>query len=266
MKSARSRPLLLDLYCKAGGAAMGFFQAGFDVVGVDKEDQPNYPFPFVKMDALHVLERLLEKRISRNFIRARSKNAKQPIYYRLEDFMAIHASPPCQKYSKMTKGIWPERLDGHDDLIVPTRELLIKAKKPYSLENVETARHMLINPIKLCGTMFGLRTSTGSQLVRHRYFELSIPFFLTPTCQHNKEAGQKLSGGGKRAATIGVYGHAGGSSKRDGTVSFGVDERSMAMGIDWMTNKELAQAIPPAYTKYIGLKLIEHIRKERKTK
>jgi DNA (cytosine-5)-methyltransferase 1 len=188
------------------------------------------------------------------------------IIYHLEDFSAIHASPPCQKYSVMTKGRWKDRIEGHPDLIAPTRDLLVKTGLPYDIENVSGARAELINPIMLCGTMFGLRTKSGAQLRRHRYFELLIPMMLTPTCQHRKRVSAiGVYGGGQNPArkktivTIGVYGNSGESSSRDDLDSFGVKDRRDAMGIQWMTNSELSEAIPPAYTKFIGEYMLRHI-------
>ena len=205
---------LLDLYCKAGGCSMGYSHAGFEVVGVDIEPQPRYPFEFVQADAIE-------------YVTAHG-----------HEFDAIHASPPCQRYSTMTKGRWQDRVIEHPDLIAPTREALKVVGKPYSLENVEGARKELVNPVMLCGTMFDLKTKGGSQLRRHRYFELSFPInFLVPPCQHLKGSVIGVYGGGqnparKIPATIGVWGHAGGSSQRDGLVQFGTKDRCDAMGID----------------------------------
>lgn len=217
------RPVLLDMFCKAGGAGTGYYRAGFNVVGVDIEPQPRYPFDFVQADALE---------------------------YALQHgsaFDAFHASPPCQKYSKMRRGRWQER--NHPDLVVPTRNVLKRIGKPFVIENVVGAP--LENPIMLCGTMFGLQTSDGSQLRRHRLFETSWLFKRTvPQCNHRPGA-----------LSIPMYGHTGGRSKRDGYdfTAFTVAARREAMGIDWMTAAELAQAIPPAYTLFVGLELLEQI-------
>lgn len=223
---------LLDLYCCAGGAGTGFFQAGFDVVGVDIKYQKDYPFEFHQEDALEYL-------ISHG-----------------HEFDYIHASPPCQAHSAMTKGRWKDRLDTHPQLIEPTRKLLIASGKPYDIENVVGAP--LINPVLLCGTMFQLQTKHGSQLRRHRLFETNWEIGLTPPCAHNKTSAIGVYGGGqhpnrrKVPTTIGVWGHAGGSSNRDNLLQFGTQDRRDAMGIQWMTGKELSEAIPPAYTKFIG--------------
>jgi len=219
---------------------MGYHRAGFDVVGVDIKPQPHYPFEFRQADAMT---------------------------YPLDGFDAIHASPPCQAYSTMRKGLWKDR--EHPDLIAPVRERLVASGVPYVIENVENARKLLINPVKLCGTMFGLGTTEGNQLRRHRYFECSFGLILTPECQHNDVSAVPVYGGGqngdyhhprRKPKTIGVWGHAGGSSKRDGVVQFGTDKRREAMGIDWMTGAELAESIPPAYAEWIGRQLLAYLR------
>ena len=259
------KPLLLDLFCKAGGAGMGYHRAGFDVTGVDISPQPNYPFRFIQADALE-------------YVAAHGT-----------EYDVIHASPPCQHYSVMTRGRWQDRIDDHPDIIDEVRRLLVETGRPFIIENVGGARNLLINPIMLCGTMFGLQTRHGSQLRRHRYFELNqFEIMLTSTCQHQKWisaigvygggqnparrnvrhesisiAGHSQPGGKMRPnripSTIGVWSHSGRSSNRDNIISFGVQDRRDAMGIDWMTGKELSEAIPPVYTEYIGKHLIERM-------
>lgn len=225
-------PKLLDLFCAAGGAGKGFAMAGFDVVGVDIKPQPHYPFEFHQADALEYLKE------------------------HGHEFDYIHASPPCQAHSAMTKGRWKGRLDSHPHLIEPTRELLVKSGKAWDIENVVGAP--LLNPIMLCGTMFKLETVHGSQLRRHRLFETNWDIGELPTCNHNKFSTIGVYGGGqhpnrrKVPATIGVWGHAGGSSNRDNLLQFGTQDRRDAMGIQWMTGNELSQAIPPAYTEFLG--------------
>jgi DNA (cytosine-5)-methyltransferase 1 len=229
---------------------MGYHRAGFDVVGVDINPQPHYPFPFILGDALEVLRRL---------IAGEAIQASDSKSYTLDDFAVIHASPPCQVHSTMTKRWGQDVVQGHVDLIPATRAILKATGKPYIIENVEGARSKLICPVMLCGTMFGLG-SMGAQLRRHRYFECSFFVGLTPPCQHNKSSAIGVYGGGqhpRRRKTIGVYGHSGGRSKRDNYMAFGVDARREAMGIDWMTQDELSQAIPPVYTEWIGQKLLE---------
>lgn len=216
----------MDLFCKAGGSSMGFHRAGWDVVGVDIEPQPNYPFPFVRMNALKFL--LLED---------------------LSRFSAIAASPPCQLFSAMTSN---ENRKKHRNLIAPTRTLLRKTGLPYVIENVPGAP--LLDPVKLCGEMFGLR------VVRHRWFEtnwpLEQPFHLphrgkTIGAQRRSRGAKMVLVGDPEAYYFAVYGQTNGSYK--GSLK---DWRS-AMGIDWMETHELSQAIPPAYTEWIGRRLLD---------
>jgi DNA (cytosine-5)-methyltransferase 1 len=142
---------LLDLFCGAGGAAMGYHLAGFEVVGVDIKPQKNYPFEFRQGDALDFA-----------------------IHFGYQ-FDFIHASPPCLFASKLG-GIHRAK---HLNLIPATQKLLGELDKPYIIENVEDARGWLTGPIMLCGTMFGLN------IYRHRYFETSLGLFQSPaTCGH----------------------------------------------------------------------------------
>lgn len=233
---------------------MGYHRAGFDVVGVDINLQPHYPFPYCHMDALAALALLLGGH------RIWDTNDN---WWSLSLFDAFHASPPCQFGSTMTKGRWKDRK--HPNLIPDTRHLLDKTGKPYVIENVEGSREHLITPVKLCGTMLGLGTSEGNQLRRHRYFECKGFWLLVPPCNHNKASSIGVYGGGqhpqrRKPLTIGVWGHAGGTSKRDGLVQFGTDARREAMGIEWMNGSELSEAIPPAYTEFIGKHLIGAIK------
>jgi DNA (cytosine-5)-methyltransferase 1 len=156
------KPRLLDLFCGAGGAGMGYHRAGFEVVGVDINSQPNYPFEFHQADAL---------------------------IWPLEGFDAIHASPPCQAFSDLR-----HRTDGeYPDLVAATRERLLLTGVPYVIENVEGAP--LINPVRLCGSAFGLGAN-GRQLRRHRLFESNVPI-MVPSCQHRGQpVGVYGTGGG----------------------------------------------------------------------
>lgn len=218
-----TRPRILDLFCGAGGAAMGYHRAGFDVVGVDIEDQPHYPFRFIQADVIEYM--------------------KVATGWALESFDAIHASPPCQAYSTL-KTVRPE--NEYPDLIAPTRTLLRATGLPYIIENVPGAP--LDANLMLCGSSFGLGAN-GFYLRRHRYFEASFPFGLAPPCDHRG-----------RAAIL-VAGHTSMTTKKpDGSprsYQGSNEERAEAMGIDWMTRDEIAEAIPPAYTEYIGERLLE---------
>lgn len=199
------RPRLLDLFCGAGGAAMGYHKAGFDVVGVDIAAQPRFPFQFVQADAT---------------------------VYPLAGFDAIHASPPCQRYSNA------QRLRGNDhpDFVPVMRERLAASGVPWVMENVRGAP--LLNPFVLCGAMFGLKT------YRHRLFE-SGELILTPP--HPEHAA--------RQAKMGRQPKAGEYIQAIGNFS-GVWFAREAMGVDWMVRDEIAECIPPAYTEHIGHQLI----------
>jgi DNA (cytosine-5)-methyltransferase 1 len=205
---------LLDLFCGAGGAAMGYYRAGFaHIVGVDHEPQPNYPFEFVQADALDYL------------------NAHG------HEFDLIHASPPCQAYSK-TRHLHPDTQ--HPDLVPDTRRLLQQTQVPYVIENVPGAP--LHNPVTLCGLMFGL------PLFRHRLFE-THPWMLGPPHPSHNGHRSKINARPDDNAVYTVAGHSGGIH---GTS----DQWRAAMGIDWMTASELTQAIPPAYTEWIGRQML----------
>jgi DNA (cytosine-5)-methyltransferase 1 len=205
------RPKLLDLFCCAGGASMGYYRAGFDVTGVDIKPQPHYPFKFIQADALEV---------------------------DLSGYDAYHASPPCQGYS-MASQQW--RLSGKEypKLIEGTRQRLIETGKPYVIENVPGAP--LINPVLLNGAMFGMR------IRRRRLFELSfeIPLFLIPK---EEPSGFIMGRPVTKNSIITPVGH-----------FSGVAIAKKRMEIDWMGQAELAQAIPPAYTEFIGKQLMKTV-------
>jgi DNA (cytosine-5)-methyltransferase 1 len=200
---------LLDLFCGAGGCAVGYHRAGFtDITGVDIAPQPRYPFDFVQTDALDYLRSIIESG-------------------EVEQYDLIHASPPCQAYS-VTNSLTKR---DHPELIESIRELLKATGKPYVIENVSGAP--LINPVLLIGTMFGLKT------VRRRLFECSfdVPFRLAPPPPTQRKLGRAIQEGD----FIQVVGN-----------FSGAEYARRAMGIDWMTRTELAQAIPPTYTEWIG--------------
>lgn len=225
---------LLDLYCGGGGAAMGYLRAGFtEIVGVDHLPQKNYPFQLVHASALEYLAE------------------------HGHEFDAIHASPPCQGFTSMNK-MWNARQ--HIDLLTPTRMMLEDIGKPFVIENVPGAP--MSNYIELCGTMFNLG-SGNAELRRHRWFEIKPPtLWLRTPCAHYQRSRTNTvlshggNGGSRKPQTVDVYGHGGGHSRWDNTQGYSFAERQAAMGIDWMTNDELAQAIPPAYTEFIGAALL----------
>ena len=233
------RPRLLDLFCGAGGAAVGYHRAGFEVVGVDIKPQPNYPYKFWQEDALKLLRALID-------------------WEKIGLYDAIHASPPCQANVKgmaevnRTLG----REYAHVDLIAETRELLQESGLPYVIENVVGAK--LIDPVRLCGSSFGL------PIRRHRLFESNAPL-TAPPCDHSWQTEKKYWNGdrsvrlpnGKRKYT--------GHDRRSSVVQiYGAAKEAhewpAAMGIDWMTNEEMVEAIPPVYTEVIGAHLRAAVR------
>jgi DNA (cytosine-5)-methyltransferase 1 len=223
------RPRLLDLFCGAGGAAMGYHRAGFDVVGVDIERQPNYPFDFIWDDALEYFEQhLVHGAVDR------------------PKFDAIHASPPCQAYSDLQK----QNKREYVDLIAPTRDLLQESGWPYVIENVEGAP--LRSPVVLCGTMF-----PGLRVLRHRLFETNWP--LVPVDVSGCARHPLVFTHDKRKAHYGKLDQDTSFVQVTGGGNCTIANKADAMGIDWMTGRELNEAIPPAYTEYIGRQLIEHV-------
>jgi len=217
------RPRLLDLFCGAGGAAMGYARAGFDVVGVDLKPQPRYPFEFHQGDALE-------------FLAAHGS-----------EFDAIHASPPCQGYtqfSNLNAERWGNRVE-HPMLIDAVRALLRSTGAPWIIENVLGAP--MRDAVILCGTMFGL----GVQ--RHRKFESNMLLLNPPHCRHRRDliaVYGKLDG--RR-----VWSRADGSQLRNAKT---LAQAREAMGVDWMEWNELKESIPPAYTSWLGSRLLETMK------
>lgn len=188
---------------------MGYWLAGYDVVGVDIEPQPNYPFPFIQADALDYVSK----------------------YGRFYD--AVAASPPCQAYSRTR---FLHNVD-HPEMIDQTREALMAIGAKYIIENVEDAP--LVDPIRLCGLMFGLR------LFRHRLFECRFPIESPPHPSHTGWEGCGNENPTKPNQVYGLYGH---------TKNW--QEAAAHIGCDWMgTRAEAVNAIPPIYTAYIGSEL-----------
>jgi DNA (cytosine-5)-methyltransferase 1 len=197
------RPLLLDAFCCQGGASAGYVAAGFDVVGIDKDPQPRYPYEFVLGDALQYI-------------------AEQG-----HRFDAIHASPPCQHYANVTK--WRGDAGQHPDLVEETRQLLDATGVPWIIENVPEA------PVRrdflLCGSMFGLPVR------RHRAFETSWRHAEPALQCAHKPNDLPFMHKGERAYAD-------------------------AMGCTWMTNLGGRQAIPPAYTRHVGARLLLQVTEE----
>lgn len=210
--SSSSVKRILDLFCGAGGAAMGYHRVFPDaeIVGVDVWGQPNYPFTFVQEDAM---------------------------FFPLEGFDLIHASPPCQVHSRL-RALHPERI--HLDFIPETRKRLQESSTWYVIENVIGAP--LKAPVTLCGSSFDL------DVMRHRLFEANFPIFQ-PSCEHDRPRKYRITNSRDSwwTAFVPVYGNGG----------YGEGRRfwDVAMDIDWMTREELTQAIPPAYTECVGKSL-----------
>lgn len=229
-----SAPKALDLFCCAGGAGVGYQRAGFDIYAVDLSAQPNNPFPFHQGDALEVLRVLL----AGGFIAFTHRDGTVE-RLRLSDFAVIHASPPCQGYTAL-KAVhgneWPL-------LIEPVRELLEQTGLPYIIENVQGAP--VRRDLTLCGEMFGLR------VLRHRFFELGGWEAVKPAhIPHRGRVAGWRHGKFYDGPYFAVYGNGGGKGS--------VEQWQDALGIDWTSDRhELAEAIPPAYTQFIGGQLIE---------
>jgi DNA (cytosine-5)-methyltransferase 1 len=216
------KPILLDLYCKAGGCTKGYMDAGFYVIGVDIEPQPHYiGDEFVQADALT---------------------------FPLDGYSLIHASPVCKAYTNCNFSPKEKHHKGIHDI----RQRLQTSGIPYVIENVMGAKAYMNACLMLCGSMFGLKVQ------RHRLFEIgNTDICLTPPlpCNH-------------KGATIAIYGHSvwdsslPGTPRKDGRSrpdSVPVTVGRAAMDIDWMSTAELAQAIPPAYTKFLGEQMLIHM-------
>lgn len=214
-----SPPVLLDLFCGAGGAAMGYHRSGFDVVGIDVNPQPHFPFEFHQMDWRDALRQF------RSWADV------------------IHASPPCQAFSAMNNVHHRD----HPRLIEPVRAALQATGKPWVIENVEGARAAMCQPVTLCGTMFGLG------VIRHRLFESSLPIRAP---RHPGHTGTFYSPSGHGDPN---WRHRDANPHLRGK---GYTQRCReAMGIDWMNRDELAQAIPPTYTEFIGRQLMSFLER-----
>lgn len=213
---------LLDLFCCQGGASHGYHRAGFNVLGVDINPQPNYPYTFIQADALDFL---------RDFTFASGR------------FHAIHASPPCQ-FATVYGNNKAHVRDDHPNLIPATRELLKATGLPYVIENVEGARSHLCDPTKVCGTGLGVRVR------RHRYFETNWPLEGI-ACDHGRFTDRIFPGSsnrpnGRTVMNVGEY-----------RVPLATQREVMQM--QWADLYGISQAVPPAYTEHIGLQLAAHL-------
>lgn len=219
-----AKPRLLDLFSGAGGSAWGYMLAGFHVTGIDHQPQPRYRGDvFIQSDALAYLEK------------------------HGQAYDVIHASPECQGYS-VTQGMpW---VQARARCIPTVRTALQAVQRPYVIENVPGSTPDLHPTIELCGLSFGLK------VLRHRLFEMTW-LCLGPQCP------------GHQSVRIGREGYvcvAGHGDSGHGHIP--ADHRSAAawrtaMGIDWMTMRELSQAIPPAYTQWIGTQLMQYLQRSQ---
>lgn len=217
---------------------MGYHQAGFDVLGVDINPQPNYPFEFIQADAVEFLRDEVLGTWPTTAVAWRQVTA------------AIHTSPPCQAYTSLTQGTNAGKSDRYPDLLPPTRELLDEIGLPYVIENVVGAP--MRQDLMLCGLNFGLK------VFRHRQFEMGG--WEVEKLPHPSHKGHRVAGyrhGVKHDGDMfAVYGEGGGKGS--------VEDWQRAMGIGWTdVRKEIAEAIPPAYTAYIGGQLMGHLKAEK---
>lgn len=203
---------------------MGYHRAGFRVIGVDIEAQPDYPFTFHQGDALALLADLIRR-------------------YRPA---AIHASPPCQTHSPVSHYANKVRRRELIDLLPETRTALVACGLPYVIENVVQAP--LVNPVRLCGCMFGL------DVFRARGFESNVALSAPTHSVHKRLAMRNgyLPTAERPVMTV---------TGRNGHHSRAWRIRAAeAMGIPWInTLNQVCEAIPPAYTHHIGAQLLIHV-------
>jgi len=233
-----SRPRILDLFCCAGGAAEGYFQAGFDVVGVDIKRHKRYPFPQLQLDVVTMDPRFVAT------------------------FDAIHASPPCQFGTELNSD-----KSRHVNLIPVTRKLLKKSGLPYVIENVRGVREHLFEPVSLFGTMFDCHmvTSTGQRFVlsRERVFETNWSFVAPADPGPMGYPIANIFGGHLRARAKAYRTGKGTGRTRD---FIGEDKPALArqlMRMPWASMAEMSEAVPPDFTHCLGLQLRDHINAQR---
>lgn len=221
------KPRLLDLFCGAGGAAIGYQRAGFDVTGVDIRPQPGYPGAFIQGDAIDFLADLVPG-----------------------SFDVIHASPPCQGYSRHVtseSSEWAGTRGKDEPRLIADVRLLARHARPikgWVIENVVGARHELKGPTLLCGTMFGL------PIPRHRLFEVSrgIDWWAVPAhiaCSGRARQYALRQGWDPRDMTVT------GKGRNAGTKERWAEVMGWPEGVP-VTQHGLREAIPPVYTEWIG--------------
>lgn len=239
-------PVLIDFFCKAGGASMGYHRAGFRVIGVDLEPQPNYPFEFVQGDAIDLFDELVW--------------TYQPAI--------VVGSPPCQKHSRLRTRTQRD----YPDFIEPFRAKCLASGLPYVIENVEGAP--LIDPVLLCGSMQLLSNPNGTSryprpmtddgllLRRHRLFESNAIHIVDyrDSCRQRRFSPVKgfinVHGGGGSRERKGPNGERIGHGNKASAA-----EARALLGIDWMTTAEMNEAIPPVYTEYLGMRLLRRLER-----
>jgi DNA (cytosine-5)-methyltransferase 1 len=231
-------PRLLSLFCGEGGDSAGYADAGFDVFGVDSSAKrlESYPFPSYQGDAIE-------------FLLAHG-----------DEFDVIHASPPCTGYTRGTAAI-SDRLQRYDRLIAATREALLIVGRPYVIENVADARPELVDPVLLCGRMFGLSATDddGTLLVldRHRLFESSVQLTAPLHVKHDRRLQVAGAYGGARRDK-----HEARHIRKGGYVPPSLDVLRRLLGTPWMTEEGCFLSIPPVYARHIGRQLMAHIEAE----
>ncbi len=233
---------VVDLFCGAGGAAVGLHRAGFSPYGIDNKPQPHYPFPFLMMDAIEAMDRLLR---SEGLVFSHGETVS------IADFAFYWASPPCQGYIHLKNG---EDLNGYPLLIDDVRAKFTVTNKPFCIENVPAAKDYLLDPLMLCGTMFGL------PIWKHRYFEIKPTFYpMLNTCNHKRGRIETPLG----TIDIPVYvSHGGDGALGPRPSRIGIRHRPSqsrelkmyAMGLEGLSwpNQSINEAIPPAFSEYIG--------------
>ncbi len=219
------KPLLLDLFCGAGGAALGYYRAGFEILGVDINPQPRYPFRFIQADALD---------------------------FDLNGFDVVHASPPCQRWVSVAYNGTDRSKDDYSNFIFPIRQKFAELDVPSVIENVQGAP-LNRNHLILCGTMF-----PNLRVLRHRHFEIANAVVPQPSLE-NCEFHPPVYTRDKRSKNYGKFDPTKDYVSVFGNSSCRKEHAEAAMGIDWMNKGELVEAIPPDYSEYIGKYLLQQL-------
>lgn len=262
MPAEDTMPRLLELFRGEGGASAGYHRVGWAIYAVDRDARVLRRGTATGThvgDALDVLRTLLAGRTVPFTVRP-----GVVVYLGLWDFAAIHASPPCQGYTIATAGN-PAARAKHHRLIAATRDLLMQTGKPWVIENVEQARSQMIDPVMLCGRMFGLRAqdADGFPLVldRHRLFESNVPLSTPPHPKHGVEQVAGVYGGSRRAKrhpdeTLAAVAprdrHAARVERGGGYVPRSKEVQQALLGIEWMSIRGMQESIPPVYAQHVG--------------